>query len=210
MKQLLLLLIFIIFSQTTSAQENKNSIVVGGSLRLLMHRNSNANTNIFNENIRKITLLDISPYLGKAVNQKWLFGLQLNYSYFKNSQQQTTESKNISNIFGFSFFGRYIFTPQKRLHLYMKPYFGYNVRKQKSYKNDNLDNTSVSYFLKTGVDYGLLYNVNNKLNAILRVGGIYFSSGKSKNSMNDKLVHFNTFVTSFNLSSISFGVEVNL
>ena len=70
------------------------------------------------------------------------------------------------------------------------------------------DNQTNIFELNIGA--GLLYDINERLRATIRTGGLYYMIGNSKTDGSESKQHFDSFGLNLNLSNIYFGVEVRI
>ena len=188
-------------------------VILGGSLYFRINNKvtSEKGGPLSNNTNRSKTTFRFSPYVGKSVNPNWLLGLQFNYVYEDFKEKfMFGDYKKHSNRTEIDFFGRYIFTPQKRLNIFLKPFFRYGIFNEKEKRVISLPfSKSQLYYFRVGFDSGILYAINKKLSAVLKIGGFYFSSEKQKYNNGVHLAWYNYFQMDINLSSVAFGLEVN-
>jgi hypothetical protein len=61
-----------------------------------------------------------------------------------------------------------------------------------------------------GAGLGLLYNINNRIRATLRTGGLNYVNGKWEIKVTDTKKNFSSFGTNISLSTIHFGFEIRV
>lgn len=221
-------LFFLVF-QITKAQEEtiNNSFVLGGALNLGIQKNAfpipvGASSGLpffVIGNDTKNTNFSILPYFGKEVNKHLLVGFELNFRTGKYIDRIVTGeivNTKIAKQIGGGFFMRYLLNPEKRFIFYLQPYSEYSFFKEENTSfrlvmigspsipgENTIENTRKINFVELGIKTGMIYNINNKVRAVLRIGGLQYVNGKIDG---DK--KYNSFDTNFNTSSVFFGFEL--
>lgn len=231
MKKLTLFLLLTSLIQVIHAQEetSQRKFVLGGSINFLIQNNTyplsslSINSGIGgiysnSTNDSKNTSFAVTPYFGFEMNPNTLIGLLLDYrkgSYeakdiFVFGQPNTTDFERNSNQFGVGMFYRYMFNPEKQFNFFLQPYFEYNSLREEESQNSNIVQKEKASFIELGVGLGLLYNINDRMRATLRTGGINYVNGKWEIVDTDTKNDFSSFGTNINLSTIFFGFEIKI
>ena len=164
------------------------------------------------------TVFSLMPYVGKVINQHWLLGIHLDYDLdimttndvILFGQTDTIDTKTLEQQFGGGFFARYMLNPQNALKVYAEPYAKYNYLRVKSFQNNEITQQRQVNHIDVGIRTGLLYDINQKIRAILRLGYINYVNGSWKIIGEDTSTKFDAFNTNIRLSSISLGLEIKL
>ena len=229
MKKLPLFLFLFLLCQLSNAQENINdhSFILGGSMNFIVQKNTqpfvllNSSTPFFgsfsnNQNNSKYTLFSLNPYIGQRINSNWLFGLQFNFRFkksqstFINFSQEPTSLKTKANHLGFSFFGRYTLSPESKFQFFLKPYIAYLIINEESQRDSFSPSIDKGNVLDLGADLGVLFPINDRLNANIVIGGLRYINGNWKRDGTDKKEYFSSLGTNLNLTSLRFGIEIKL
>ena len=80
----------------------------------------------------------------------------------------------------------------------------------KSFQNNEITQQRQVNHIDVGIRTGLLYDINQKIRAILRLGYINYVNGSWKIIGEDTSTKFDAFNTNIRLSSISLGLEIKL
>ncbi len=202
MKSLCLTLLLLISISLSGQEESSssNNWVLGGSFSINYTgsgaddiSSNNSNTYIF------------SPYVGKQLHPNWLLGSRINLSFSDFSFEQETggsledlgtDFRNLS----LEFFSRYAFAPEKKLSFYLEPNVRYGYSKLTSISlnaSGGLQNiTDSANFFSIGIGAGFMYDINDKIRILARIGDASFIGGRT-----------DSFNLGLDLSRISFGVE---
>lgn len=229
--KLMLIVPLITLFQIANAQDEitNNNFVLGGSVSFMTQNNTFPFTGLSinsgiggiysnSTNDTKNTSFSITPYFGKELNSRLLLGLQLDYrvgkytadNIFIFGQTNQVDFERNSNQFGIGVFARYTLNPDQQFNFYLQPSFEYNLlNEEESQDSDITQEEKANYFHLT-VIAGVLYNINNKVRATLRTGGLSYVNGKWKIVGTDVEKSFSSFGTNVNLSSISFGFEIKI
>jgi len=231
MKKLsLIILLFSIFQGLNAQEEeNSNKYVLGGSINFLSQSNSypfsafSINSGIGglysnSTNDIKNSIFAITPYFGKEINSHWLAGLQLDYrrgnykaeSSFVIGQSVTGEFERKSNQIGFGVFTRYMVNPENKVIFFIQPSVEYNILKEDEFFDSALNQEEKATYFEARVNLGIVYNINDKVRATLRTGGLLFVSGKWEVLDTDIENDFTSFSANLNLTNVSFGFELRI
>lgn len=232
MKTITTLFMALLLGLNLHAQENENpsSFIVGGSMNFFTQKNafplatlginSGLGTTFSNgSSDSRNTVFAILPYVGTSLTEHWILGLSLDYrigrfksnqgSLFVNGQIVSGEVERKSGQFGIGVFGRYTFNPADRLSFYVQPNVAFNLLTENDFfRGDQIQEQDINY-LEIGVGGGALYRINERLNVLLRVGGLNYINGKWEIKDNNFEQKFSSFNTNFSFQSISFGIELN-
>lgn len=217
--------------QFTNAQEavSENKMVLGGSFNFLVQNNAfplssftiNSGIGGIYSNTTedsKNTTFAFTPYLAKELKPQLLVGFQLDYrvaNYWADNtvligQPNLGRFERNSNQIGFGLFTRHMLNPEKSFIFFLQPYFDFNFLNEEVKRGDDLVQKEKANYLELGVGIGLLYNINDRIRAIVRTGGINYVRGNWKIEDTDVEKDFSSFGTSINLTSVFFGFEVRL
>ncbi len=231
MKSFLVILAIISSSQLILAQEevSTHSYVLGGSFNFLVQNNTyplsslSLNSGIGgiysnSTNDTKNTTFAITPYIAKDINAHWLLGLQLDYrvgnyiaeDLIRFSQPELYDLERSSNQIGIGLFSRYTLNPTQEFNLYLQPYFEYNSLNEEEFEDTVLTQEEKASFIELGIGLGVLYNVNDRMRATLRMGGLNYINGKWEIVNTDTEKDFSSFGTNLNLATIFFGFEIKM
>ena len=231
MKKLILIALSISLFQVANAQETEigNKIILGGSINFLTQNNTyplpslSINSGIGgiysnSTNDTKNTALAITPYLGKEINPKLFVGLQLDYRIgrykaedtFVFGQTNLIDLERNSNQIGIGLFTRHILNPKNQFSFFIQPYFEYNLLNQDQIQDSNVTQEEIANYFEISAGLGILYNINSKMRATLRTGGLNYVNGKWEIKGTDTEKDFSSFGTNFNLSTIFFGFEIRI
>ncbi|MEZ4926869.1 MAG: hypothetical protein R3A50_11355 [Saprospiraceae bacterium] len=222
MKNLTLLMLCFAFGQFLQAQEDSETrkFVSGGYINFNVQNNSQpASGNSFaGYNDNKYFSFGFNPYIGRQLNKHFLAGIDLLYGIRNSDYGETTIIGQVGTVdlerkvneYGVGLFGRYGFTPDKAFNFYLQPALSYNMIQSKEIQDAQVvwDNQTNIFELNIGA--GLLYDINERLRATIRTGGLYYNIGNSKTDGSESKQHFDSFGLNLNLSNIYFGVEVRI
>jgi len=231
LNKLTLIITLLSLFQIINAQEETslNKFVLGGSVNFLTQNNSfpfstllviPASGVIFSNstNDTKNTTFSISPYFGKELNSRMLFGLQFDYRIEKYSaddisvlgQPNPVDFERNSSQFGIGVFTRHLINPDQQFNFYLQPSIKYNLLKQEESQDSNITQEEKANYIQLSVGAGVLYNINERLSATLRAGGLNYVNGKWEIVDTDTEKNFSSFGTNINLSTIQFGFELTI
>lgn len=235
MKKIIFTLLCVSILTITNAQEPgiDNKFILGGSMNFLIQNNTYPLTSLSlitrtggiysgSTNDIRYTTLAFSPYFGKEINSNLMVGLQFDYRKVKNEQDDvpvfvlgqsnpnTVDIKRNSNLFGIGIFTRYIVNPSNQFSFFFQPYAQYNLLNEDLSEDSIVRRQEKANFLELGVGLGMIYNVNNKIRAVLRSGGLNYVTGKWEIKNTDTGKNFNSFGTNFSLSNIYLGFEIRI
>jgi len=235
MKKIILTLLCISILTITNAQETgiDNKFILGGSMNFLIQNNTYPLTSLSlitrtggiysgGTNDIRYTTLAFSPYFGKEISSNLMVGLQFDYRKEKieqddvpvfvlgQSNPNTVDIKRNSNQVGIGIFIRYIVNPSNQFSFFFQPYAQYNLLNEDLSEDSIVRRQEKANFLELGVGLGMIYNVNNKIRAVLRSGGLNYVTGKWEIKNTDTGKNFNSFGTNFSLSNIYLGFEIRI
>ena len=231
MKKLTFTVLLISIFQVLNAQETEigNKFILGGSMNFLIQNNTFPLSSItINSGIGGIfsnstddtrnTSFGITPYFGKEISQKLFVGLQLDYRIGRYKaedillfgQANSIDFERNSNLIGIGAFTRHIFNPNKQFSFFIQPYFEFNFLNEKELQDLNVTQEEKANYFELGAGLGVLYNINDKIRATLRTGGLNYINGKWEIKDTDIEKDFSSFGTNFNLSTIFFGFEIRI
>ncbi len=231
MKKLTLIILVISFIQTIHAQEDtvQNKYVLAGSMNFFIQNNtyplSGLSINsgfggIYSNSLddTKNTFFAITPSIGKEINPKWMFGIQLDYRISKYradnilvvGQSNSVDLQRNSNQIGAGIFSRFTLNPDNKFNLYFQPYIAYNLAQEEENQNSSITQEEKAYFVELGIDVGILYNISERMRATLRIGGLNYVKGKWEIVDSDTEKEFSSLGTRVNLATIYFGFEFRL
>lgn len=227
MKKILLFFVGVIsiYNVTYSQDTMLNrKFVVGGTLSFSSQDNSVPSTprtgvgtvllTSLNPQESSLTSFNISPYLGKHVNDNLLLGISLTYQHsmltrfnqiiFAGMDTVDLESKQTDISAGIIV--RYILNPQNKFNFFWQPYLGYFSGKYSSgVVGDEF--TNVEYTgIQASLNGGVIYTVSDKWRFLLSSGVLSFTAG-NWDYQNDETSSFSHFGTTISLSSIRLGAE---
>jgi hypothetical protein len=231
MKKLILIALAVSILQVVNAQETEigNKVILGGSINFLTQNNTyplsslaiNSGIGGLHSNIANDTknmTFAITPYFGKEINPKLFVGLQLDYrvgrykaeDIFVFGQPDSVDFKRNSNQIGIGLFTRHILNPNSKFSFFIQPYLEYNLLNEEEVQDSNVTQEIKANYFEVGAGLGIMYNINSKMRATLRIGGLNYVNGKweikETNTKND----FSSLGTNLNLSTIFFGFEIRI
>lgn len=231
MKKLILIALAVSILQIVNAQETVigNKVILGGSFNFLTQNNSYPLSSLsINSGIGAIysnstvdtrnTTFAIRPYLGKEINPKLFIGLQLDYRIgrykaddaFLLGLTNPIDFERNSNQIGIGLFTRHILNPNRQISFFIQPYLEYNTSNEKEIHDSNLTQEEKVNYFEAGIGLGIMYNINNRIRATLRTGGLNYVNGKWEIKGTDREKDFNSFGLNLNLSTIFFGFEIRI
>jgi len=231
MKKLILLALAVSIIQIVNAQETEigNKLILGGSFNFLTQNNTyplsslSINSGIGgiysnSTNDTKNTTFAITPYFGKEINPKLFVGLQLDYRIgrykaedtFVFGQPNSIDFERNSNQIGIGLFTRHILNPNSTFSFFIQPYLEYNLLNEEEIQDSNVTQEEKANYFEVGAGLGILYNINSKIRATLRTGGLNYVNGKWEIKDTDTEKDFSSFGTNLNLSTIFFGFEIRI
>ncbi|MBK8347036.1 MAG: hypothetical protein IPL08_05210 [Saprospiraceae bacterium] len=227
MKKLILIAFAVSILQAVNAQETEigNKVILGGSINFLTQNNTYPISSLsINSGIGGIysnstddtrnTTFAITPYFGKEINPKLFVGLQLDYRIGRYKaefgQINSINFERNSNQIGIGLFTRHILYPNNKFSFFIQPYLEYNLLNEEEIQNSNVTQEEKANYFEVGAGLGILYNINSKIRATLRTGGLNYVNGKWEIKDTDKEKYFSSFGTNLNLSTIFFGFEIRI
>ncbi len=230
MKKIRLIELLFIFCHTLKSQETliENKYILGGSINFQVQNNTyplsilSLNSGIggiYTNGVSdsKNTSYSISPYIGKEISPGLIIGVHLDYQIGKYKSDVTEfgqpnfiNYKRNSSEIGFGLFTRHILNPGQQFNLFIQPYIDYHLLNEEVLQDSELTQEQKASYFKLGAGAGLLYNINKKIRANLRIGGINYINGKWEILNTTTKKDFSSFGTNINLSSLYFGFELRL
>ncbi|NNF22524.1 MAG: outer membrane beta-barrel protein [Saprospiraceae bacterium] len=231
MRKFAMVVLLISFFQISHAQEvlPVNKYITGGSINFLHQNNTYPLSSlsiisgiggIYSSNTDEIknTSFAFTPYFGKEINPRLMVGLQLDYrlgkykaeDIFIFGQTDPVDLERNSNQIGIGLFSRHLLNPDNKFILFVQPYFEYNILNQEEAQGSNITREEKASYFELGAGLGVLYNINSKIRATLRTGGLTYVNGKWEIKDTDTEKDFSSFGTTINLSSIFFGFEFRI
>ncbi len=226
------LLTFILFCQITHAQETKDyNFILGGDFHFNMQKNGGSlsevtifplsftnNFIVSDDNLNR-SLFRFNPYVGKRINANFLVGINLGLALSKfkgesntlgiNGIIETTDFEQSQRKFTIGLMSRYIVNPSNRINFFIEPLIGYS----RGTSTNTIEGIEEGRFdvdeLFVSFKPGLYYKANKTINLVLRLNGVSYITGK-EDWLNKTRRSYSSFVSSFNLRSIAFGVEFKL
>lgn len=223
------LLITTSISLSVFAQEFHPQWFLGGGLQLSI-RDLNASSPLAgspfittSDQSNRQTIFSVTPYLGRAFNPYFAFGLQAQYSYTKangfstvilspNGPTDFVQQEARTNDFGGALFARFNLMPFSSFHFFLQPSLGffYNQRSISTLAGQSpaAETNSSGYSITAALSPGMGYDITDRWRILARMTGIRYTYGK--NNSNNSF----TFATAasdldvlLNLSSIFFALE---
>ncbi|WP_299441670.1 hypothetical protein [uncultured Aquimarina sp.] len=224
MKTTLLLMIALAALSATYAQENKTfgfekgDFIISGTMSY-----SNQNSDSFRSNIDGSTSWSDSkgynfnfiPEVGYFISPSFMTGIKLGYISFKNQSYSDSgfESYSKGNGYSTSLFGRYYFSAQKRISLFIELDAGYSKISSDSEVRTSLSNLNIGKNDNTNYSVaaspGINLFINKNLSLTSRIGKLSYAHIKDtySNSEGDTSVNRrNGFNANINLNNFYFGV----
>lgn len=155
--------------------------------------------------------ISIRPYLGKRLNERWIAGLTLGYSFISNNldleEDNKTEKTRVQSG-SVGVFARYGFNPGHKLLFQIEPSLLFN-RGQTTIKvrNDEIYNASNTSFA-VGIDPMVSYEMSTKVNLIGRLNGVSYEVGTWTLKGDSAKTNFSVFNGTLNLLGIQIGAEI--
>jgi len=122
----------------------------------------------------------------------------------------TIDFKRDANDVGFGLFARYSFMPENKFDFFLEPYAQYFIVNEKEYIDDELNSEEKANYIAVGSDLGVIYNLNDRWRAILRIGGLRYINGSWETDGTTEGNDFSSFGLNVSLASLGLGVEVKL
>lgn len=230
MKKIFFTILCLSLFHMMNAQETEldNRFIIGGSLNFTHQNNShpysftpNSGLGAFysnNLNDSQNTSYVISPYIGKEITSNLHIGLKFGYrkGIYKVDdvlifgQIDPVDFERKSNHFNIGLFTRHNLNPNNRLSFYLQPYLGYTFGYEDRFQNSKLNQEETVNYFEVGVGLGALYNINDRIRATIKTGGIEYISGKWKIKNLDVEKKFSSYGLNLNLSTIFFGFEIRV
>ena len=226
MKKLLFLSISALSMLNTYAQEEtpygfqKNDIVISGTLNYStqnsLQKYTEPNTTPI-ENDSKSTQLIATPEIGYFLSNNLIIGAKLGYihSSFKNN---SSFIENKSNGFTSGVYGRYYFSPKKRISIFTELGATYDHIKNKS--EDTEENIAIETGSGKQKNYSLAMSpginifLTKNLSLTSRIGKIGYTQTKGnihyKDEGNTNEYENSTFQASLSLDNFYFGVQYRI
>lgn len=212
MKKLTLLILFICSSIILFGQEEqqKQNNILGGSFNVSYQHQGPVLPGFFTNVIvdgSSVLNYSINPYIGFGISPHAHVGISANFYAFHQDNERINGQKRTSvyRVFGPGIFYRYNFNPDKKFSVFIEPSVGLVMHRLFSKLNSSVLNKASINTGTFNLSGGILYKMNKRFNATLRTGAFYLHYGKS--DTDDILFHVGS---SLNLSSLRFGVELNL
>ena len=232
MKKITLLFSFLLCLSIAIAQDGSevsNKFILGGSIGFSTQQNGlpfssvGNSSNVIatytspNDESRR-TSISFSPYLGREINPKVIWGvnLHLRYNYYGDrdyifpSEPEPDLFEITTHQFGLGVFMRYTFNPTHKFNLFMQPFIEYNSSKREQYFKNESTFKETSQFMNVGLVVGGLYNINEKFRATLRAGILSLLNGTWKEEYINREGNFTALSANLNLSSLRFGFEMRI
>jgi hypothetical protein len=230
MKNLTFLFFLFFFVQNAKAQDaaSSNQFIVGGTINFLAQNNgqpypilvNNLGLGIYSTlpYDSKNTIFSFRPYFGKEINPRLMLGFEVGYatssykSYdvYVSGQTNPMDFEDNAQQLGFGVFTRHTLNPDNLFELFLEPSVEYVLFNEKRKQDGDITNELKSGYVELDLNTGAMYNINDRFRAVLKVGGLRYVNGKWKNVGSSTSKNFNSFGLNFNLSSISFGLDVKL
>jgi hypothetical protein len=231
MKKFTFTVFLISILQVLNAQETEigGKFIIGGSINFLIQNNTYPLSSLSinsglggiysnsTDNTKNMSFA-ITPYFGKEISQKLFVGLQLDYRIGKYRAEDTfvfgqpndIDFERNANQIGIGMFSRHILNPNNQFSFFIQPYFEYNLLNEEELQDSNVTQEEKASFFELGAGLGVLYNINNRIRATLRTGGLNYVNGKWEIIDTDTERDFSSFGTNLNLSTIFFGFEIRI
>lgn len=170
-------------------------IWLGGELGLKTSKTSNASYTL-----NSSTSVEISPEIGKYINDKWAMGIRLGYAHHDNAEIEFIDTKVFgkSDQIRFSPFVRYTYYSTGNFRFYVDGGVGYSALFQEEEKPLH----NVGIFLQPGLSYA----INDKVGLTGHLGSIGYEHYWMKR--NGTTLTNNTFNLNI-FGGVSFGIYVN-
>lgn len=231
MKNLITLFVFIIIAISGFSQEETktNTIILGGSMNLLLQNNTYPLSSIgsisglggvYSNNLNDIKnrSFSFSPYIGKEINTKLLIGLSLELQFAKYDAEGTIfigqpsvdRLTRNSKKLGGGIFARYTFNPESKIKFFIQPSINFFTLKEEQLNDEILTQEERVNFIDIGVDLGLFYDINSKVRITLRNGGLSYINGNWKIIDTDTEKNFSAFGSNLSLQRTFLGVEIRI
>lgn len=234
----ILLLLFCSLFLGAQEEQSNRTLLVGGSLNFATQDNgyplsSNRlipfGVGIYTgaaQNVQSTTF-GISPYVGKQINERWILGLSMAYSYSKvNGENRifqtipepgspvttvTSEYRRQGNDLGFGVFARYLINPVNQLKIYLAPNLSYNNSSTDYYDDGILDQEDRINYLFAGLGLGAMYDLNDRFRVLISTSGLSYVNGSVDYMGNtNESRDFSGVNVNLRTSSVSFGFEIKL
>jgi len=198
-----LVFIILFLAQFACAQDDQTARdwFIGGTFSFGSTENQTSNSNSTN-----LTNINISPYVGKDINDSWSLILSPNFGYNKNKSNDDRtgfERKTTTNIYGLSVAARYMINPKNRFNAFLRPSIFYSHQRSKTQTNNNPTSETKGNIYGGSIGLGGIYNISDRWRALINAGSLRYSRSANK----DSDFKTSTFGAFFGLSSLSWGVE---
>lgn len=208
MKKIIQIFAFLCFSVALLGQETTDrKIILGGSMNLSFEKNAisphlSAAVPTFVSKSIHISSFVFNPYIAYQINPKTHLGLQFHIS---SARLKFPDDELFRTGKGVALMYRYNLNPEKKFSLFIDSAFGIVIENNKYYEMRNLLSTTSFHAVSLDLGGGVLYRMNDRLHAILRVDGLSGQAGKDK----DDVIYYNLH-SRFNFQNLNFGVEFQL
>lgn len=221
-----LLFMCLVLLTSISAQDGEmdtRKYFVGGSLGFssgsntdapLFSENSNIPIFISPDDESKYTSLSVAPYIGRQLNENWSLGIQVQYGLRDRSSLRSFPGQPALvlyetevQVLSAGLFSRYTFFNRSDFNIFCQPFFDYRYISTQNFRDGLLDGELKTNMIEAGVDLGATYQFSPSFRALIRVGGLSYSSGNTAQVDTDFQEDFNSFNARFSLRNIGLGVE---
>lgn len=230
MKNLFLTVVLLSFMWGVKAQEDTfdGRYVVGGGFNFISQKNyfpsdfvsRTLPLGVFSNSTDPVrfTFFSFSPYVGKEIHSRLLLGSSLfysrdyNYSELERSWQLPIREifESLTQQVGLTLFSRHTFNPDNAFQFFAQPSLGYYFSTGKVDIDSVTEIERQAYYLEVDLGLGMLYNINKRLRATLRAGGLSYINGEWKNISDNTKNSFSSFSSNFRLSNFTWGLELRL
>jgi hypothetical protein len=163
----------------------------------------------------KNTYFNFAPYIGKEVSFRWLLGIQLGYAMERYKafdveifgQPYTVDIRQNENQYGIGVFGRYLINPENKFMAFIQPYLNYTYASEANFQDETQTGGRNTNAFSLGTSAGVLYDISEHFRITTRIGLLGFTAGHWQDTETDESSDFNSFATTLNFSSLSFGFE---
>lgn len=207
------------YSNTTAQDEttygfNKGDFTISGVFNYSLQNSEDNSVNLFTYESKSHNF-SIIPEVGYFLSNHFMTGIKLGYVNFKTEGTSNNENSLSSNGNGYttSLFGRYYFSPQKRISLFLELDAGYSKTKSESSRiSSDIDLSSSSSTIENyniTVSPGVNIFMTKNLSLTSRIGKIGYSKNKQRFIASDGDTGINerdNFDARVSLSNFYFGV----
>jgi len=216
MKNIICSLCFVFsLGSVASAQTQKGTIFINGNVGW---NNTKNNFNGFNNagelynHTEKINNITVQPMIGTFVSDNLALGLLINYSFFRNKNEDLinnyNSNKSKTNSINIGPFIRKFFPLNANFTLYAQGNIGLGLSSTKStfeFVSPTSQNYKSNSFL-AGLQPGILFFATNKIGIDLFVSGFKYSRGKVKGSETSS----SSWDADFDLPNLNLGLNLYL